>query len=782
MKLINILLFFVFFCCGPTIVSAQYISVDDTQTAIALVNILTNNSSCSNASGEDAKGDTFTPGKKSYGSFTYTGSNFPFTKGIVLSTWSSTNSEGPYLREPSSNPESGSINWEGDTDLETALALNSTINASFLEFDFIPLTNSISFNYIFASNEYLDNFSCDYSDGFAFLIKERDTPGSIYKNLAVIPGTSTPVSSMNIHPQLYPPSAGSQSKCDPNNETYFNGYNSSTSPINYTGQTKVMNAQTSVIAGRTYHIKLVIADHRNEYFNSAVFLEAGSFSPQVDLGPDLLIANDNAICFGESHLLDTKLTASDNTYKWFKDGSLTPILGAEGPSYLVSDAGTYKVEVAFSSATCTASDDIKIEFYPEISLTDTTLTQCDNNGNGVAIFDLTKADNTIKNNDATLITVVYYESLADAKGKTNAIPNPSSYTYKPAIPIVYARVTNTKGCADYAELKLFISNKTIAPQDPILSCDGDKQDGLYHFDLDAEVSPQVLSGILTPGLQVEYYLNISDAMTQKNELPNIFNNTIPNEQIIFARIVNGADCYKITPITLVVSAFDPLLFQDELATMCEESSKQLSVSTGYTSYLWTTNENSNAIRVTSPGEYLVTVTDENGCEITKKFTVNISQIATITGVTVNDFAGKENSVLIQYTGNSSYEFSIDGFNFQDDPLFEGVAPASYYATARDKNGCGLSELFQFYVMDYPRFFTPNGDNYNDVWEIKNINIYPNFSLSIFDRYGKLLQQLNSANPSWNGTFNSHSLPATDYWFDLRLEEDKIIKGHFSLKR
>ena len=176
------------------------------------------------------------------------------------------------------------------------------------------------------------------------------------------------------------------------------------------------------------------------------------------------------------------------------------------------------------------------------------------------------------------------------------------------------------------------------------------------------------------------------------------------------------------------------------------------------------------------------VTDVNGCEKTKKFTLTSSEIATITGASVNDFAGNNNSVLIKYTGVGDYEFSLDGSYFQDNPLFTGIAPGNYLAYARDKNGCGLSVPFQIYVLDYPRFFTPNGDGYNDVWKIKNLDLFPKAVIMIFNRYGKLLKQLNANNAGWNGTFNNSDLPADDYWFNLNFGDGKIIKGHFSLKR
>jgi len=167
----------------------------------------------------------------------------------------------------------------------------------------------------------------------------------------------------------------------------------------------------------------------------------------------------------------------------------------------------------------------------------------------------------------------------------------------------------------------------------------------------------------------------------------------------------------------------------------------------------------------------------------KKFIVISSGIATINGATINNFAGNENSVLLQYTGVSgNYEFSLNGSYFQDNSLFTGIASGKYLAYARDINGCGLSTPFEVYVLDYPRFFTPNGDGYNDIWNIKNFDLFSEATITIYDRYGKLIQEINAVNPSWNGKYIGKELLSDDYWFHLNFGKGKITKGHFSLKR
>ena len=765
MKQLATLFFLVFICCTSNTVLAQNITVDDSYTAQKLVENILVNSSCASVSNYSAIGDPQPVGQNSYGYFTNAGGSFPFEQGVVLSTWSAKNSIGPYLFY---RGDGNDTSWQGDDDLNQAIGISST-NATVLEFDFKPLTNFLSFDYIFASNEYKGNSPCAYSDGFAFLIKEKGT-AEVYQNLAVIPRTTLPVSSITIH--------GDTNGCAAANENYYNGNNTATSPINYTGQTVVMNAQTNVVAGKIYHIKLVIADDKNEYYDSAVFLKAGSFAPKIDLGPDRL-ALDNPVCFGESLILDTKLSSS-YTYKWFKNN--VEIIGETQPSYSVTDTGVYSVEVLFSPATCSASGKINIEFAPEIQLTDSTLMQCDDNSDGISIFDLTKMDNIIKNNDSSLSSVVYYESLSDAKLEINSILNPTSYTNKLSVPTIFARVTNAFNCANYAKVNLVIANNSIATPNPISTCDGDDiQDGFYQFDLNAAVTPQVLTG-LPAGMIVEYYLNSTDAISQKNPLPFIFKNTTANQQTIYARIVNGPDCYGVIPIMLVVNTFNPPNFQEERRILCIGSTITLAVPAGFSSYLWNNGDSSNSISIQTAGEYSVEVTNINSCKKTKKFTVINSEIATITGVSVNDFAANENSVLVTYTGVGDYEFSLDGATFQNNPLFIGVSSGNYFVYARDKNGCGSSVPLEIYVLDYPRFFTPNNDGFNDVWKIKNMDLFPKAVVTIFDRYGKIINQFNANSAGWNGKWNAIEMPADDYWFHLNFGDRKIVKGHFSLKR
>ncbi|TCN58569.1 gliding motility-associated C-terminal domain-containing protein [Flavobacterium circumlabens] len=772
------ILFFSFIFCLSSKINAQFISINDQKTPQQLIENTLVNSSCVSVTNVSGTGDTFTPGKNSFAYFNAGTSNFPFKEGVVLTTSTSSSARGPYI----SNQGGGDDKWQGDFELNQILGINS-INATVLEFDFVPLTDFLSFNYIFASNEYQSFFPCSYSDGFAFLIKEAGTDDE-YKNLAVLPGTNTPVSSINIRPETEPgydikgaPYPG----CPESNENYFNGQNKNTSPVNYAGQTIIMNAQTALITGKKYHVKLVIADDRNRFYDSAVFLESGSFSSKIDFGPDQTTLTNYPVCFGESIILDTKLPAA-YSYKWFKDGVL--INSENSPVYKATASGTYKVEATVTASVCVLTGEINLEFAPEIIANNTKLIQCDDDTDGTSVFNLTKAADMIKNNDAAILNKGYYESLADAESKTNEIAAPEKYTNKSANQIIFARIENKYGCFKTPQITLEISGKTIPNQNPIPTCDLDNnQDGFYQFDLDLQVTPQIRTGLPT-GLIINYYLNAADALAETNVLPNIFKNTIPFSQTIYARAVNGADCYAITPITLVVNTFDPPAFEEETKSLCKGSQIDLTVDPAFSSYLWNvaTNNTNSLITVSEAGDYSVKVTNEFGCEKTKKFQVILSEPAVITGAVIKDFSGTDNSVTLQYTGTGNYEFSLNGIDFQDDPFFANVSPGVYNAVAQSKDNCGISNYYLLYVLDYPKFFTPNGDGINDVWAIKNLDQLPDYRLSIFNRYGKLLKQMTQNSPGWNGQFNGQQLPSDDYWFDLIFTNGKDIKGHFSIKR
>jgi gliding motility-associated-like protein len=151
---------------------------------------------------------------------------------------------------------------------------------------------------------------------------------------------------------------------------------------------------------------------------------------------------------------------------------------------------------------------------------------------------------------------------------------------------------------------------------------------------------------------------------------------------------------------------------------------------------------------------------------------------------ITQLFGDSNVIEAVATGIGDYEYSLDGDPWQDSGVFTDVSPGLRLITARDKNGCGIVTI-ELAVIDYPLYFTPNGDGTNDTWNIEGIG--SDAIIYIFDRYGKLLKQLSPTGQGWNGTFNGSVMPTSDYWFTVVYTEpqtgnSKEFKAHFTLKR
>lgn len=160
-------------------------------------------------------------------------------------------------------------------------------------------------------------------------------------------------------------------------------------------------------------------------------------------------------------------------------------------------------------------------------------------------------------------------------------------------------------------------------------------------------------------------------------------------------------------------------------------------------------------------------------------------------VLVRDDLSDNNIVeIIMKNPNRNYEFAINGGDFQDNPIFYNVPPGENEVIINDKNGCGITESIPFFVVGYPKFFTPNGDGIHDYWQVYGIpTLWGNPDIYIFDRYGKLLAQFDGTSVGWDGTYNGKPMPSSDYWFRMDYSRDeggvimaRSLRKHFTLKR
>jgi len=763
-----------------TLTFSQNVQVDSgTYSAQQLIEDILIDSDCiTNVVVTNVSGGDFNSADESYGYFDATGTSFPFQEGIVLSTGRLSNVQGPN----NSLSDDDAPGWNGDIDLENALQESNTVNATILEFDFTSVASQISFRYLFASEEYQegDSNTCQYSDLFGFLI--RPVGAQDYTNIALVPNTQTPVKVTTVHPDI--PGA-----CNAINENYFGSWNNANANINFNGQTAVLTATANVTPNQTYHVKLVIADEQNYRYDSAVFLEAGSFQIATDLGTDLLIADNTAICENETNTLNA-FNSNATGYKWFKNG--VELTTETSETYTVTEAGTYNVEVTLNN-TCISEGEISIEYTALPTPVDTILIECDQNQDGITFYNLNAAIPDITNNDNAIAVTNFFLTENDAINEVNEITTADNFQNSVAFQTVFARVENQNGCFTTAELELQISNNILNIPEA-KACDGAITDGFSEFDLNL-ITDSFLNQIPT-GAIVSYYETEADAFNDTNALTGPYSNTSAYFQTIFVKVTSNNQCYSISTVDLSI-LYTPLLEADETVVYCLDAFPETVTLYGgvlndlpnnyYYEWLFngsTTSVNTLFNDVNEIGVYTVIVTDPNGCSSSRDITVVPSEVAVIDDVSIVQNGNNNNTVSISIVNTTQFEYAIDSdADYQDSPVFTNIPAGFHTIYIRNVDGCGITEDI-ISVLGFPKYFSPNNDGYHDTWKVSGVNdtFYKDIQINIFDRYGKLLHKQDYLSIGWDGTLNGYDLPVSDYWFTATWGNGKTYSGHFSLIR
>jgi len=211
-------------------------------------------------------------------------------------------------------------------------------------------------------------------------------------------------------------------------------------------------------------------------------------------------------------------------------------------------------------------------------------------------------------------------------------------------------------------------------------------------------------------------------------------------------------------------------------------------------FVWTFNGNSIAgannatYTATEVGTYTVVATNSttNCVSNIASAVVTATNPATSLTVTQSEYFSDNATLVVTVSGgNGTLLYQLDEGALQESNVFTGVSGGTHTITVVDTQGCTYLTQ-EVLVIDYPKYFTPNGDGYNDTWNIIGLN-QSDAKLYIFDRYGKLIKQIvpSSLSNGWDGTYNNELMPSTDYWFTLDYKENgtqKQFKAHFSLKR
>jgi len=488
----------------------------------------------------------------------------------------------------------------------------------------------------------------------------------------------------------------------------------------------------------------------------------------------------------------------------FGDGSSTSTLLSPTHTYASAGEYTLTVQVTTADETKTITQNITIFDLPNIT-TPINLQQCDDDTDGISNFNLREIEGLLTNDDPTP-TFTYHLTVADADINTGAITNLSTFSNATASQ-VFVRVENQFGCYDVATVNLQVSTTDAVMTNLMLNfneCDNDLIDnddsnGITTFNFSSATNTILNLFSASQNISVSYYENITDALAEENSLDatGYRNENSPFTQQIVVRVDNQDNnaClglgFHIILNVVPLPEFDlvdkqilcldqlpeplPIMVENPQADYTYEWRDQAGV-------LLSTSSTSSLFEVTSSGDYFVTAISVADCETTKKITVIASNIASIVSIDVIDISAN-NTVTINVTGEGDYEFALDDINgaYQDSNLFENVIGGIHTVYVRDKNGCGIISE-EVSVISFPKFFTPNGDGFNDRWQVSGIGFQPTSKIYIFDRFGKIIAKIDASGEGWDGRYRGNQMQSSDYWFKVELEDGRLLKGHFSLIR
>ncbi len=533
---------------------------------------------------------------------------------------------------------------------------------------------------------------------------------------------------------------------------------------------------------------------------NAVALNSGTVSqqglPQFIQSFFVQIQTEN-VCVGETATFRVSSNRAIDHVDWdFGDGNVAtspPLAGdpnASETTHVYTAPGTYTVTATITNTNNqTRSISTQIEIYPLPDIQNVTDYEvCDMNQNGFAQFTLHTKDSEVVGTQSYpgTFSVKYYGTMADATAQVNELSDPYTNTTAYNQTVYYVLENMDTGCSDIGSLNLVVHPLPQIFNVPDMEVCDDDFDGLATFNL-LNAEPDILNGRNASDYTIVYYETQADAENQTNPVnpPDNFQNTTPDRQTVYYTITdNQTGCVNIGSFDVVVNP-KPEINMDDKYIVCLNDSVYVEAPAGFSAYLWSTGETTQGIYIYNPGTYTVEVTDAKGCTNSKDIQVALSEPATITDVIVVDFNGNDNSIEVMVAGSGDYEYSLDDVNYQDSNIFTGLPPGDYTVYVNDKNNCGKVHI-DVQILGAPPYFSPNGDGISDYWQIINIAARPGSKIYIYDRFGKLMYQMDHTDIGWDGTYNGMPQPSTDYWFlvELRMPDDsvKIIKGHFSLIR
>ena len=739
------------------------------------------------------------------GSFIGSNCNIGLNSGVIMTTGTVENSttflgdqQGPF--GPNDNAGAGLDNSANGDALLDGLSSASTEDAAILEFDFEAVGSSISFRYVFASEEYLEYVNAGYNDVFGFFITGQNPNGGNYSstNIALIPGTATPVTIDNLN--------------NISNSQYYNNngngnsapQNSDNTVVQYDGFTDVLTASADVVCGEVYHIKIAIGDAGDGEFDSGVFLEAQSFTSVSPISVNSQITTignlpANQIMEGcgdaEIQFIRTDSINFNQTFSLSYGGTASNGIDYNAmPTTITFPAGQVAQSINIMSIY-----DLLVEGTESLSVTITYSGDCGQNQmETITLWIVDQSALTLDLLDQVIVDCPNGDSL-------NLIATPSggnpayfhswstgaTTSYISASPLATTTyyVTVTDECGSQS---VYDSIEVVIPVNPPL---------LLEVSNDTSVicpnSPVDLFSSITGGAG-GYSWSWSNGSSQQD----ISIQTMQTNQY---EVTVTDMCGETASNGVLVTVILPVISAQTYgaASICPGESAEIGVlvsnGTGVYDYTWSTGESTFEINVMPTLSTIYSVSVSDSCaahyEVVENVLVNIDRpIAEFTLGADNIVIKKPINFINLSEGATSYywEFENGEASTEVSPIttYYNDGPVTVMLVAENQAGCLDTVYHTYYVQPemiffVPNAFTPDGDGKNDYFFGEGVGV-KEYEMRIFNRWGQIIYHSLGKRDSWDGRANGIMSPNGVYIWKILLtgydgtEYQKT--GHVSLIR
>lgn len=534
----------------------------------------------------------------------------------------------------------------------------------------------------------------------------------------------------------------------------------------------------NVVAGQTYYLLVdnfsssangfvlswggtaALVSPFNSAFQPYPFMEPGSAGPTPNDPREVIICSNPAV-FNFSSLSAGIINNNPNfivSYYYNSNDAITGNSPITAP-ITVNTTDVYYYAISYSDPAappgainrCRIPGKFKF-IQRAITATDITLTECNNNNTGTAVFDLTTAAVIA---DPT-VTKKYYPTITDLNAGTNEITNP--YQYTSAGGTVFVLITSTSGCTATAKITLAFHPVVVVNEATLRSCFIESNPSTASFNL-------TVANVSGAGTTKKYYPSMTDAVNQTNEIGTPATYVAPNG-VVYVRVSNSNNCYTVAKITLIVlPPVKSAVLVDKI--ICMEDRTTLDAGPGFASYLWSTGATTQAITNVAVGTYSVQL-KTGDCVTTQTVNVFPSEQPVITNVDIST-----NTITVTANGGTPpYKYSLDNINWQDSNVFNNVPRGDSHIYVKDAYDCDPIDI-TVVVPNLVNVITPNNDGVNDVIDYSALASKQNLILTIFDRYGAKIFQGDKTNGyKWDGTTNGSKKVSTGtYWYSVTWNEN-----------